>query len=41
MAHGERIGFEEVEPLDSCVVGSVTVTRSGGRTGKGGGLRRS
>jgi len=38
MAHGERIGFEEVEPLDSCVVGSVAVTRSGGRTDKGAGF---
>ncbi len=38
MAHGERIGFEEVEPLDFCVVGSVAVTRSGGRTGKGAGF---
>jgi 5-formyltetrahydrofolate cyclo-ligase len=38
MAHGERIGFEDVEPLDFCVVGSVAVTRSGGRTGKGAGF---
>ena len=38
MAHGERIAFEEVEPLDFCVVGSVAVTRSGGRTGKGAGF---
>ncbi len=36
--HGERIGFEDVEPLDFCVVGSVAVTRSGGRTGKGAGF---
>ncbi len=38
MTHGERITFEEVEPLDFCVVGSVAVTRSGGRTGKGAGF---
>jgi 5-formyltetrahydrofolate cyclo-ligase len=38
MTHGERIGFEEVEPLDFCVVGSVAVTRGGGRTGKGAGF---
>jgi 5-formyltetrahydrofolate cyclo-ligase len=38
MMHGERIGFEDVEPLDFCIVGSVAVTRSGGRTGKGAGF---
>lgn len=38
MAHGERVGFEEVEPLDFCIVGSVAVSRSGGRTGKGAGF---
>lgn len=38
MMHGERIGFEEVEPLDFCVVGSVAVGRKGGRTGKGAGF---
>lgn len=38
MMHGERIGFEEVEPLDFCVVGSVAVSRQGGRTGKGAGF---
>jgi 5-formyltetrahydrofolate cyclo-ligase len=36
--HGERIGFEDVEPLDICVVGSVAVSRAGGRTGKGAGF---
>ncbi len=36
--HGERIGFEDVEPLDFCVVGSVAVSRTGGRTGKGAGF---
>jgi len=38
MEHGERIGFEDVSPLDFCVVGSVAVTRAGGRTGKGAGF---
>ncbi len=38
MAYGERIEFEDVEPLDFCIVGSVAVTRSGGRTGKGAGF---
>ncbi len=38
MMHGERIGFEDVEPLDFAVVGSVAVSRSGGRTGKGAGF---
>ncbi len=38
MEHGERIGFEDVAPLDFCVVGSVAVTREGGRTGKGAGF---
>ena len=38
MMYGERIEFEEVEPLDFCVVGSVAVGRKGGRTGKGAGF---
>jgi len=38
LMHGERIGFEDVEPLDFCVVGSVAVSREGGRTGKGAGF---
>lgn len=38
MMHGERIQFEDVEPLDFCVVGSVAVSRKGGRTGKGAGF---
>jgi 5-formyltetrahydrofolate cyclo-ligase len=38
MAHGERIDFHDVEPLDFCIVGSVAVTRAGGRTGKGAGF---
>lgn len=36
--HGDRIGFENVEQLDFCVVGSVAVSRAGGRTGKGAGF---
>jgi 5-formyltetrahydrofolate cyclo-ligase len=38
LTHGERIEFEEIEPLDFCVVGSVAVGRAGGRTGKGAGF---
>jgi 5-formyltetrahydrofolate cyclo-ligase len=38
MQHGQRIGFDEVERLDFCVVGSVAVGRGGGRTGKGAGF---
>ncbi|WP_210529958.1 5-formyltetrahydrofolate cyclo-ligase [Rubellimicrobium arenae] len=38
MLHGERIGFEDVPSLDFFIVGSVAVTRSGGRTGKGAGF---
>ncbi len=36
--HGEKLEFEDVEPLDFCVVGSVAVGRQGGRTGKGAGF---
>jgi 5-formyltetrahydrofolate cyclo-ligase len=38
MMHGERVEFDQVEPLDFCVVGSVAVSRQGGRTGKGAGF---
>ncbi|UJW85357.1 5-formyltetrahydrofolate cyclo-ligase [Devosia sp. SL43] len=38
MEHGERLEFEAVAPLDFCVVGSVAVSRAGGRTGKGAGF---
>ena len=38
MAHGKRVEFSQMEPMDVCVVGSVAVTRAGGRTGKGGGF---
>lgn len=36
--YGEALEFEDVEPLDFCVVGSVAVGRQGGRTGKGAGF---
>lgn len=35
---GEPVEFEDMETLDFVVVGCVAVTRSGGRTGKGGGF---
>ncbi|MBN8629668.1 MAG: 5-formyltetrahydrofolate cyclo-ligase [Rhodobacterales bacterium] len=35
---GQKLGFEELEPLDIAVCGCVAVTRAGGRTGKGGGF---
>ena len=38
LQHGQRVEFEEIEPLDFCVVGSVAVSASGGRTGKGAGF---
>ena len=38
MEYGERLEFEDVDPLDFCVVGSVAVSRAGGRTGKGAGF---
>ncbi len=38
MAHGEPVEFEEMPRLDFVVVGCVAVTRTGGRTGKGGGF---
>ena len=38
LQHGEPIGFEDMPKLDFCVVGSVAVTRRGGRTGKGAGF---
>jgi 5-formyltetrahydrofolate cyclo-ligase len=38
MQHGQRVEFENIEPLDFCVVGSVAVSRVGGRTGKGAGF---
>lgn len=38
MQHGQRVEFSEMDVMDICVVGSVAVTRNGGRTGKGGGF---
>lgn len=38
LEHGQPVEFEEMEALDFVVVGCVAVTRSGGRTGKGGGF---
>jgi 5-formyltetrahydrofolate cyclo-ligase len=38
LEHGERLEFEEVAPLDFCVVGSVAVSRAGGRIKKGAGF---
>ncbi|MCS6761956.1 MAG: hypothetical protein MO846_08240 [Candidatus Devosia symbiotica] len=38
MAHGQRMEFEDVEPLDLRVVGLVAVSRAGGRNRKGAGL---
>jgi 5-formyltetrahydrofolate cyclo-ligase len=38
LASGQPVQFEEMETLDFVVVGCVAVTRSGGRTGKGGGF---
>jgi 5-formyltetrahydrofolate cyclo-ligase len=35
---GEPVRFQEMRPMDFIVVGSVAVTREGGRTGKGGGF---
>lgn len=38
MLYGERIEFDEVPLLDFAICGSVAVTRSGSRIGKGGGF---
>ncbi len=38
MLHGERIEFDDVPVLDFAICGSVAVTRSGSRIGKGGGF---
>lgn len=35
---GQKLGFEDMLPLDLAVCGCVAVTRAGGRTGKGGGF---
>ena len=36
--HGDPVEFEDMELLDFVVVGCVAVSRTGGRTGKGGGF---
>lgn len=36
--YGKRVEFNEIEPLDFCVVGCVAVSEAGGRTGKGAGF---
>ncbi|MEY8827129.1 5-formyltetrahydrofolate cyclo-ligase [Sedimentitalea sp. XS_ASV28] len=36
--YGQPVSFQEMAPMDVIVVGCVGVTRSGGRTGKGGGF---
>jgi 5-formyltetrahydrofolate cyclo-ligase len=38
MKQGQRVNFDQIEPLDFVVVGCVAVTASGGRTGKGAGF---
>ena len=38
LKYGERVDFEDMEPMDVCVVGCVAVSRNGGRTGKGAGF---
>ncbi|MDJ1006582.1 MAG: 5-formyltetrahydrofolate cyclo-ligase [Paracoccaceae bacterium] len=38
MRHGEPLDFDAIPPLDFCIVGSVAVSRAGGRTGKGAGF---
>ncbi|MEM9623890.1 MAG: 5-formyltetrahydrofolate cyclo-ligase [Pseudomonadota bacterium] len=38
LTYGQPVGFDEIEPIDICVVGSVAVAENGGRTGKGAGF---
>ena len=38
LLHGQRVNFKQMDPMDICVVGSVAVSKDGGRTGKGGGF---
>ena len=38
LKYGKKVNFEDMTPFDLVVVGCVAVTRSGGRTGKGGGF---
>lgn len=35
---GQKLRFEDMQPLDIVVCGCIAVTRAGGRTGKGGGF---
>ena len=35
---GQKLGFEDMQPLDLAVCGCIAVTGAGGRTGKGGGF---
>lgn len=35
---GQKLGFEDMQPLDLAICGCVAVTKAGGRTGKGGGF---
>lgn len=35
---GEKLGFEDMRPIDLAICGCVAVTEAGGRTGKGGGF---
>jgi len=38
MEYGRKVNFQDMKPFDLAVVGCVAVTRSGGRSGKGGGF---
>lgn len=38
LRHGQRVEFEEMEPMHICLVGCVAVCAAGGRTGKGAGF---
>ncbi|RMF64881.1 MAG: 5-formyltetrahydrofolate cyclo-ligase [Cyanobacteria bacterium J069] len=38
LIHGRLVSFEEMQPIDLVVVGSVAATVAGGRTGKGAGF---
>lgn len=38
LIHGHLVSFDEMQPIDLVVVGSVAATNAGGRTGKGAGF---